>query len=257
MPATGREGETRPLVILTNGYDATVTEMYFASAVAVARAGFHCLFFDGPGQGELLIEQGIPMRPDWETVIRAVVDFALALPRVDPRRIALSGWSLGGYLALRGASGEPRLAACIADPGLRAVMPPEMLIRMGVDPADPGPALEQAAASSPRMHWALAQRGLWVHGVKSFGAYAAAAMAMTLEGRVERDRLPHPADDGGGRPAVAGRRGAPRRAHLPEDPPPLHRGGGRRRALRDGQPLARQPQDARLAGGDAGLIPGA
>ena len=61
--------------------------MYFATAVAVASAGFHCLFFDGPGQGELLIEQGIPMRPDWETVIHAV-DFALALPQVDPRRIA-------------------------------------------------------------------------------------------------------------------------------------------------------------------------
>jgi len=37
---------------------------------------------------------------------------------VDPTRIAVSGWSLGGYLALRAASGEHRLAACIADPGL-------------------------------------------------------------------------------------------------------------------------------------------
>jgi hypothetical protein len=37
---------------------------------------------------------------------------------VDPTRIALSGWSLGGYLAPRAASGEHRLAACIADPGL-------------------------------------------------------------------------------------------------------------------------------------------
>ena len=36
-------------------------------------------------------------------------------------RIALYGLSLGGYLALRAASSEPRLAACIADPGLRAV----------------------------------------------------------------------------------------------------------------------------------------
>ncbi len=164
--------------------------MYFAVAFAVARAGFHCLFFDGPGQGELLIEQGIPMRPDWETVIRPVVDFAMTLPGVDRARIALSGWSLGGYLALRGASGEPRLAACIADPGLRAVMPPEMLTRMGVDPADPGPALEQAAAASPRMHRALAQRGLWVHGVRSFAEYAAAAAAMTLEGRVGRIACP-------------------------------------------------------------------
>src|SRR5215467_11983379 len=57
------------------------------------------------------------MRPDWENVVRAVVDFVLARPEVDPRRVALIGWSFGGYLAPRAASGEPRLAACIADPG--------------------------------------------------------------------------------------------------------------------------------------------
>ena len=41
-----------------------------------------------------------------------------SMPVVDPDRIALNGWSLGGYLAPRAASGEHRLAACIADPGL-------------------------------------------------------------------------------------------------------------------------------------------
>jgi dienelactone hydrolase len=56
-------------------------------------------------------------RPDWETVVRAVVDFALTLPGVNRSRIALAGWSFGGYLAPRAASGEPRLAALIADPG--------------------------------------------------------------------------------------------------------------------------------------------
>ena len=145
LPADGRAGERRPLVIFTNGYDATVTEMYFACVVPAARRGYHCLFFDGPGQGGPLIEQGLPMRPDWEAVIRPVVDFALTLPTIDPDRIALSGWSLGGYLALRGASGEPRLAACVADPGLRAVITPEALSRFGVssaEAANPGPAIE-------------------------------------------------------------------------------------------------------------------
>lgn len=65
----------------------------------------------------MLYEQGIPLRPDWETVIRAVVDVAISLPTVDPTRIVLSGWSLGGYLAPRAASAEHRLAACVADPG--------------------------------------------------------------------------------------------------------------------------------------------
>ena len=118
VPATGHENETRPLLILTNGYDASVTDLYFASAVAASRRGYHCLIFDGPGQGEMLIQQGVHLRPDWEKVIGSVVDFALTLPNIDPKRIALSAWSLGGYLAVRAASGEHRLAACIADPGL-------------------------------------------------------------------------------------------------------------------------------------------
>ena len=38
LPAAGRGAERRPLVIITNGYDATVTEMYFGCAVAVTWA---------------------------------------------------------------------------------------------------------------------------------------------------------------------------------------------------------------------------
>jgi len=197
LPAHGRAGERRPLVIFTNGYDATVTEMYFALAVPAARRGYHCLIFDGPGQGGPLIEQGMPMRPDWEAVIGPVVDFALTLPEIDPHRIALSGWSLGGYLALRGASGEPRLAACVADPGLRAVLTPEVLRRFGLSEgqiAGREPIPEAAARAfmeaSPRMHWSIVQRGFWVHGVTSLEGYLAAALQFTLEGRVGMIRCP-------------------------------------------------------------------
>jgi Alpha/beta hydrolase family len=104
IPAVGYETAVRPLLISTNGYDATITDMFFASAAAATTRGYHCLIFDGPGQGEMLIEHGMTLRPDWETVIKAVVDFALTLSVVDPGRIALSGWSLGGYLAPRAAS---------------------------------------------------------------------------------------------------------------------------------------------------------
>ena len=96
VPAARREREVRPVLIFTNGYDATITDMYFASAVAASRRGYHCLLFDGPGQGEMLYEHSIHIRPDWEAVIAAVVDFVVAQPNIDPGRIALSGWSLGG-----------------------------------------------------------------------------------------------------------------------------------------------------------------
>lgn len=197
LPAIGRETERRPLVIVTNGYDATVTELYFFACVAAAQRGYHCLWFDGPGQGAPLIEQGLPLRPDWDAVVRPVVDFALTLPGIDPARIALSGLSLGGYLALRAASGEPRLAACVADPGLRSVMSPTALMRLGLTASQasnlstvPQAVWDRVMNSSPRMHWTIVQRGFWVHGVDNMQDFVTAALAMTLEGHVGQIRCP-------------------------------------------------------------------
>jgi hypothetical protein len=43
VPPEGRAAEVRPLIIFNNGYDATMTNIYFASAVAAARHGYHSL----------------------------------------------------------------------------------------------------------------------------------------------------------------------------------------------------------------------
>ena len=72
---------------------------------------------DGPGTGEVLYQRRHPMRPDWENVVPGMVDLVLAHQQVDPHRVVLVGRSFGGLLAPRGASGEPRLAAMIVDPG--------------------------------------------------------------------------------------------------------------------------------------------
>jgi dienelactone hydrolase len=74
----------------------------------------------------------LTFRPDWEKVVTPVVDFALKQPAVDPKRIALMGISMGGYLAARAAAFEKRLAALIANDGIydfaapfRNTVPPE------------------------------------------------------------------------------------------------------------------------------------
>src|SRR4030095_13304304 len=118
----GGEG-TRRLLVCTNGYDSTVCEMYLAFAAAARDRGWHCLLFDGPGQGRPLIKQGLFSRPDWENVIRPVLDFAVSLADVDAKGIVLSGWSFGCYLGLRGAL-DLRLAACVLDPGLIGLRQP-------------------------------------------------------------------------------------------------------------------------------------
>src|SRR5215204_6053166 len=74
---------SRSTLICTNGYDSTIYEMYLDFGTALRR-GYNLLLFDGPGQGRPLIEQRLVMRPDWENVVRPVVDYALTRPEVDP-----------------------------------------------------------------------------------------------------------------------------------------------------------------------------
>ncbi|MEI9898940.1 MAG: alpha/beta fold hydrolase [Hyphomicrobium sp.] len=203
IPAEGFGSEVRPLIIFNNGYDCTITDTYFASAVAASRRGYHSLLFDGPGQGAMLYERGIPLRPDWDVVIKAVVDFAEALPLVDAKRIALSGWSLGGHLAPRAASGEPRIAALIADPGTWSIADGfrSMIVhKLGVPPeaaTDLG-ALNQAIIDkmdafirgNRQLYWKVVQRGFWVHGVSDLRAYLASAELFTMRGRANLIRCP-------------------------------------------------------------------
>jgi pimeloyl-ACP methyl ester carboxylesterase len=107
----------RATVILTNGYDGTAEELYFTNGAAALERGYNVLAFDGPGQGTMIIDYGVPFRPDWENVITPVVDFLRGRPDTDAERIALIGLSFGGYLAPRAATAEHRLAACISDCG--------------------------------------------------------------------------------------------------------------------------------------------
>jgi len=106
----------RPTILHVGGYDNTAEELCASAAPALER-GYAFAAIDGPGQGAMLYEQRIPMRPDWEHVVPGMVDALLTRAEVDPARVVLAGRSFGGYLAPRGAAGEPRLAAMIADPG--------------------------------------------------------------------------------------------------------------------------------------------
>jgi hypothetical protein len=108
----------RPLLILVNGSDGSLLDMWlWGGAGAVAR-GYDCLTFDGPGQGYALWKDELYFRPDWEKVISPVIDYALSRSEVDPKRIAIQGISQGGYWVPRAVAFEKRIAAAIADPGV-------------------------------------------------------------------------------------------------------------------------------------------
>ena len=110
--------EKRSLLILVNGSDGSLLDMYLWGANGAMARGYDCLTFDGPGQGYALWKQKIFFRPDWEKVITPVVDYVLTRREVDPKRIALQGISQGGYWVPRAVAFEKRIAATIADPGV-------------------------------------------------------------------------------------------------------------------------------------------
>jgi alpha-beta hydrolase superfamily lysophospholipase len=111
-------GKTRPLLIIQTGFDGTGEELYFLYSSAALARGYNCLLFEGPGQGQVIREQKLFFRANWETVITPVVDFALRQKVVEPERIGLMGLSMGGYLVPRAAAFEHRIKAVIANPGI-------------------------------------------------------------------------------------------------------------------------------------------
>lgn len=195
-------GAPRPLLLATSGYDSTIYEGFFGQAVPALRRGYHCLVFDGPGQGAVLFEQGIPIRADWESVVRPVVDAAVELEGVDTDRIALTGWSLAGHLALRAASGEPRLAACVGDPGLMSIsagmigrlraagVAEDVIERYPDVPNELLAPMAEAIHADRAQRWAVERRGFWVHGVATLAEYLRATVPFDLDGRLAQIGCP-------------------------------------------------------------------
>ncbi|MCF4151356.1 alpha/beta hydrolase [Dethiosulfovibrio sp. F2B] len=106
----------RKTLIAQSGFDGTAEEMYFAVGEAALRRGYNVLLFEGPGQvGKRRFDKESTFVPDTSPALRAVVDFALSRPEIDPEKIALYGASFGGYFALSGAVGESRLKALIVN----------------------------------------------------------------------------------------------------------------------------------------------
>jgi pimeloyl-ACP methyl ester carboxylesterase len=189
----------RATMILVTGYDGTAEELYFANGAAALERGYNVLAFDGPGQGTMLIDHAVPLRPDWENVITPVVDYLLARPDTDPERIVLTGLSLGGYLAPRAATAEHRLAACISDcgpydvfgatsrrlPGFLARQLPEgnpALLRL-LD------RLVRAVMNKPTAGWAM-RRNLMAHGLSDPLDYFKIAPQYSLRGIEDRITCP-------------------------------------------------------------------
>ncbi|HTS98190.1 MAG TPA: alpha/beta hydrolase [Streptosporangiaceae bacterium] len=189
-------GGPRPTVLFTGGFDGTAEELIKYGVRAALEAGWNAVAWDGPGQGGMLVEHGVTMRPDFEAVLAPVVDWTLAQPGLaDPARLMLVGRSLGGYLAPRGASGEPRIAALVCDPGqydftsrFRSMFTDDDWQKV----LDADPALDaslQGLLSQPRDREFYGAR-MAAMGAATFGAWLRALTGYTLAGRAAKISCP-------------------------------------------------------------------
>jgi fermentation-respiration switch protein FrsA (DUF1100 family) len=104
-----------PCMVFYNGLDST-KEMIYGSGIAheLARRGISTLIVDHPGSGEALRLRGLTGRHDSEHWSGPCIDWLETRSDIDPDRIGVIAWSLGGYYAPRGAAFEKRFRLCVA-----------------------------------------------------------------------------------------------------------------------------------------------
>ncbi|MCY4441697.1 MAG: hypothetical protein OXE53_16005, partial [Deltaproteobacteria bacterium] len=108
-PARGKSGTRFPTVYNYGGADGILLRGLDGDAGQYVRRGMSFIDVDGPGHGAMLREQKLYAPPDSERVAKAVIDYLVTRPDVDPDRIGLHGSSMGGYSGPRCATEEKRI----------------------------------------------------------------------------------------------------------------------------------------------------
>lgn len=179
MPAlyTRAEGPgPHPVVVYCNGLDSCKELLYWSRLPeALARRGISTLCVDQPGSGEALRLQGLPVDPQSESWASKAVDWLEARPEVDPKRIGMTGISLGGHFAPRAVAYEPRFASGAvwgANHNWREVQDKRMK-REGENPVP--------------HYWAHV---MWAFGASDMDDFLAKSEDMNLNGHMDRITVP-------------------------------------------------------------------
>jgi dienelactone hydrolase len=179
MPALWTRGHgpgPLPAVVYCNGLDSCKELLYWSRLPeALARRGISTLCVDQPGSGEALRLQGLPVDPHSEHWASRAVDWLEACPDVDPKRIGMTGISLGGHFAPRAVAYEPRFAsgACWGANHNWLEVQHKRMKREGENPVP--------------HYWAHV---IWAFGAKDMQEFMAKAKEMNLNGHMDRVRVP-------------------------------------------------------------------
>ena len=187
----------RPTLLLVNGFDGSQEEILHAVGFSALERGFNVFTFEGPGQTAVVRAQGLGFIAEWERVVTPVVDYCEKLACADASRIALLGYSFGGYLAPRAAAFEHRLAAVVCVDGrfdiyqaFSGALPAELKRLLDEKKVD---ALNQAVAmgmtQNTHLRWAV-EHGSWAFRAKTPYEFLECTRNMTMPGLTDQIQCP-------------------------------------------------------------------
>lgn len=105
------DGMKRPTLIAAGGNDSSLEEVMWWVGMAAVRRGYNFFTFDHPGhRGAVHRYKDCIKQADYELPYRIAIDVLETLPGVD-ERLAMTGYSFGGYVTCRVAAYEKRLQA--------------------------------------------------------------------------------------------------------------------------------------------------
>jgi dienelactone hydrolase len=167
FPGRGKAGSRLPVVYNYGGADGILLRGEDGGAGQYVRRGISFIDVDGPGHGGALREKKLYAPPDSERVAKAVIDYLITRPDIDPNRIGLHGSSMGGYSGPRCATAEKRIKAVAVWSGAYNLVE---------DIFDYYPPIQD--------------RLRWLMGAKDLREAREKIKEFTLEGRAERIECP-------------------------------------------------------------------
>lgn len=126
----------RPTLVVVGGVETWAEDCYFFVGQSGPERGYNVITADLAGQG-MNPDKGLHFGARMEVTAKALVDYALARPEVDPDRLALFGFSWGGHIAFKAARFDPRLQAMIANPPMPDVFRSVLAQQKGHNRHDP------------------------------------------------------------------------------------------------------------------------
>jgi dienelactone hydrolase len=169
-------GTPRPALVSCNGLDSMKEQVNMAGhGAANLERGINTLFVDQPGTGEALRKRGQTAVYDAERWGTPALEYLQSRADVIPTKIGMFGLSLGGYYAPRVAANEPRFALC-AVMGANHVWGERQKERLAKEGENPVPH-----------YW---DHVLWVWGKNSMEDFMAYMPRVTLDGQIEKLRMP-------------------------------------------------------------------